>query len=743
MDAMAEIRETFFLECDDLLEALEADLNTMNDGEGDDETVNAVFRAVHSIKGGAGAFALEDLVRFAHKFETTLDEVRAGRLEPTPDVMGVFLRCGDILADLVHAARDETDVDNAVVDGLLAELEELCNAGGAAAPAEPEPKGADDEAPADDLGFQPISLDFGDDDDADSGATTFRIEFKAEKTLYAHGNETALLFRALNDLGAPEISCNTDNLPALDEIDPEGAYLDWTIRLETDQGEEAIREVFEFVEGNCTLTITEETSESSSSETPPDGGEADEMGFTPIAFDAEISLGDEPAVAEAEDSPAPTSTDPAPTPTPAVESKKPTTEKRAEKKQAASPAKATVRVDLDRVDRLINLVGELVINQAMLSQSAQESGAAAHSGVADGLEEFKQLTREIQESVMAIRAQPVKPLFQRMSRIVREAASATGKSVRLKTEGESAEVDKTVIERLSDPLTHMIRNAVDHGLETPEKREAAGKENEGTVRLSAAHRAGRVVIEVADDGAGINRERVKQIAIDKELIPADAELSDSEIDNLLFMPGFSTASSVSDLSGRGVGMDVVKRSIQALGGRISIASEPGKGSTFTISLPLTLAVLDGMVIRVADQTLVVPLNDIVETLKPSADDMHEICGDSPVIFVRDRFVPLVDVGHALGYRDRLENCLGKVIILIESEDGTLTALVVDNIQDQRQVVIKGLEDNYGYVPGVAAATILGDGRIALILDPDSLLSTAIAAPPPIQASLAAAGGAYV
>ncbi len=318
----------------------------------------------------------------------------------------------------------------------------------------------------------------------------------------------------------------------------------------------------------------------------------------------------------------------------------------------AVAAQTTIRVDLDRVDRLADLVGELVINQAMLAQRISEGTVGRASSAAVALDELEQLTREIQESVMAIRAQPVKSVFQRMPRLAREVATLTGKSVRLIMDGEGTEVDKTVIERLTDPLTHMIRNAIDHGLESPEKRRAAGKPEEGTVRLSAMHRSGRIVIEVADDGAGINRARVRQIAVDKGLIPADAQLTDEEVDNLIFLPGFSTASTVSNISGRGVGMDVVKRSVQALGGRISISSNPGKGSTFAMSLPLTLAVLDGMVVTVADQTLVVPLTAIVETLQPKQADVHGMGGDSRVIAIRDRFVPLVDVGQVLSYAMR-------------------------------------------------------------------------------------------
>ena len=359
----------------------------------------------------------------------------------------------------------------------------------------------------------------------------------------------------------------------------------------------------------------------------------------------------------------------------------------------------------------------------MLSQRVMEAGLARASAVAVGLDELEQLTREIQDSVMAIRAQPVKSVFQRMPRLAREVAAMTGKQVRLVTEGEGTEVDKTVIERLADPLTHMIRNAIDHGLESTAAREAAGKSAEGLVRLAAAHRSGRIVIEVGDDGGGIDRARVKAIAAERGLIAADATLSDEETDNLIFLPGFSTADAVSDISGRGVGMDVVRRSIQALGGRISITSRPGKGSTFTMSLPLTLAVLDGMVVSVAGQTLVAPLTAIIETLQPKACDVHGIGGGvARVIAVRDSFVPLIDVGAALGYRVEPINPSAGVALLIEGEGGGRAALLVDAIQGQRQVVIKSLEANYRQVPGVAAATILGDGRVALILDIDTIVA---------------------
>lgn len=322
---------------------------------------------------------------------------------------------------------------------------------------------------------------------------------------------------------------------------------------------------------------------------------------------------------------------------------------------------------------------------------------------------------------MAIRAQPVRPLFQRMSRIVREIADATGKNVRLKTEGEGAEVDRTVIERLADPLTHMIRNAVDHGLETPEDRIAAGKPEEGTVTLSAEHRGGRIFIEVSDDGRGINRPRVREKAVERGLISAAAPMSDEEIDNLIFMPGFSTASQVSNISGRGVGMDVVRRNIVDLGGRISIGSVPKQGSKFSLTLPLTLAVLDGMIVGVGDQTFVLPLAHIVESLKPQKQDIQPFGRNGALLNVRGAYVPLVDTAELLGVQRRKSNETG-VVILVESQGTGRLALVVDEILGQHQVVIKSFEGNYRHIDGIAAATILGDGRVALILDVDGLVT---------------------
>jgi two-component system chemotaxis sensor kinase CheA len=726
---MAAIKQTFFQECEEQLAELETGLLAIEAGDTDPETVNAVFRAVHSIKGGAGAFSLVDLVRFAHVFETALDHLRAGRLAATPDVLKIMLRAADVLADLVRAARDGNAVDEARSLALAEELRGL------------DPNGGTDEGEDDlaGLNFQPVQVCFDDLDEAPVEAPSkqgFTIRFKPKPSLYAKANESALILRELGRLGEAKVTCDTSELPLLSELDPEGAYLAWTIELETEQEEAAIREVFEFVTWDCDLDIAADSGSptAASATTQVD----DEVAA--LLSRVKASLEDSSPVADPASQPGIPTQSANPRELPEASGPRPklgSTKANSEIDVRSAPQ--TIRVDLDRVDRLIDLVGELVINQAMLAQRVAEAGLARASAVVVGLDELEQLTREIQDSVMAIRAQPVKSVFQRIPRLVRELAAMTSKSARLVTEGEATEVDKTVIERLTDPLTHMIRNAIDHGLEKPEVRAAAGKPEEGVIRLSALHRSGRIVIEVADDGAGIDRGRVKQLAADKGLIAADALLCDEEIDNLIFLPGFSTASSVSDISGRGVGMDVVKRSIQALGGRISIASRPGRGSTFTMSLPLTLAVLDGMVVTVAQQTLVVPLTAIVETLQPKVSEVHGMGGDARVISIRNKFTPLIDIGRELGYRAGPADPLASVVILVESEGGGRSALLVDAIQGQRQVVIKSLEANYRHVVGIAAATILGDGRVALILDVDAVVAGSRADAAASESDLAAAG----
>lgn len=687
MSSGNSIRDTFFEECQDLLEALDEGLNRIDEGERDSEVVNAVFRAVHSIKGGAGAFGLTELVAFAHTYETVFDEIRSDRLTLETPLIRTLFRGADHLVQLVEAARDETGHDEETHEAILTDLRDYL----------------EDDGEEEEVEFEPMSLDFSLDIDMPTPSIqTFNIQFEPHEALYKNGHDPIFLLRALSELGDVDTELDSGDLPEIEKLNPVDTFLKWTITLKSGSNENAVREIFEFVEGLCDLNIElQET-------------EADSLSVNePVAI-SNLPI-DTPLSEEISEVPKTEPVDQMP-----VEKKE--DEPRSEKSVApkSKPPTPSLRVDPDRVDRLINTVGELIINQSMMAQRVSQLDQEQRRDIENDLEDYKLLARDIQEGVMAIRAQPVKPLFRRMARIAREAAHATDKLVRFETSGENTEVDKTVIEGLVDPLTHMIRNAVDHGVEAPERRLSAGKNETGMIHISASHRSGSVYIEINDDGAGLNRSKIFDIAVEKGLIPATAELSESEIDNLLFLPGFSTASEVSNLSGRGVGMDVVKNAVIALGGRTSIASKTGEGTTFSIVLPLTLAVMDGMVVTVSDQTMVVPIASIIETIRAKPDDLHNLDSEGRVLSIRGNFVPVINVADRLGLR-KPSSRDEQVFLLVETVTFGQTALAVDAIHDQRQVVVKSLEAAYGRVAGISAATILGDGKIAMILDPESIV----------------------
>ncbi len=730
------ILDTFFEETEELLESLAEGLESMQGAEFDKETVNSVFRAVHSIKGGAGAFKMTELVNFAHSFETVMDAVRSETLALTPQIMHTLMRSADCLADLVDAARSGRTISEEVTSGFLTALQACLGEG------EIEAVDAWDnfEFNAVTLDIEPISADasavatvetpvLSDTDQVQIG---FQIDFRPHAALFTNGHEPALLFAALGDLGQMTSRIDMTKLADWSDFNPTEPRLSWTVDLRTDESEISVQEVFEFVHGLCDLTIKPLMGPppSPNGEVSTDStGAPNKSVAGPLAIAAIDIFGPE-AIAM----PATPLTAAAPAVVVASRAK---AERNDDGSDAKAP-KATLRVDLDRVDRLINAVGELIINQAMIAQRLQDMTSTRDDDLVMHIEDYRLLARDIQEGVMAIRAQPVKSLFQRMSRIVREAADATGKLAELVTSGEGTEVDKTVVERLADPLTHMIRNAVDHGLESREARAAAGKPPMGTIRLSASHRSGSVIITVKDDGAGLNRPKILEIAKRKGLIAPEAELSDAEVDQLLFMAGFSTAATISNLSGRGVGLDVVRNAVQALGGRISIATTPGQGTEFTIMLPLTLAVMDGMVVTVGGQTLVVPITSIIETIRPLPSDLHRIGTDETLLSIRGRMIPVVDVARSLGFPSP-GTLNAPLLLLVESENLGECALVVDSVQDQRQVVIKSLESNFGSVPGVSAATVLGDGRIALILDPDAIAGGRVTSNYPMTNILSNAG----
>ena len=714
MDPLDAIKVTFFEECSELLENLEAGLLALQAGTQDEDTVDAVFRAVHSIKGGAGAFDLGTLVAFSHEFETALDALRSGRLTPSDDVIAVFLRSSDQLGDLVVAARAGEDIAKPDPSDLKALL------GGVPGM----------EAENDAVGFEPVMLDFGLDpfepekpeegedqtfglfevntEEADEAAeqrtSAWTILFEPLPDLLLSGNEPLFLFRALEVMGKLEVTALEGDLPELEKMDVRVPRLRWKINLNPsaqDLTETEIESIFEFAVDLCVLEMRPVFSTAASSEI--DGPVPSEVSVPEVPDAPQLVV---PPAKLPE--PVDTTVLDAPAPVPNVAPAAP-----------VAKVSTTIRVDLGRVDRLVNLVGELVISQSMLAQDMIRAGLDQHSSATATLDELQQLTRDMQDSVMSIRAQPVKSLFQRMTRIVREAAQATGKRVTLVTEGEGTEIDKTVVERLADPLTHMIRNAIGHGLETSEGRESAGKDPSGTVRLTARQQSDRVVIEVSDDGRGIDRTRVLQRAIDRGLVPAGKTLELAEIDRLLFLPGFSTDAEVSELSGRGVGMDVVQRAIRDLNGTISIASTEGEGCSISISLPLTLAILDGMIVRSGRHRMVIPLSAIVETQTYIAARIEKVGSGHRVVRLQDRFVPLVDLAEGMGFTNRPvpDDDEDAALLFVEPDESGPFAIRVDAIEAQRQVVIKGLGDNIGNVPCVSAATILGDGQVALIVDP--------------------------
>jgi len=731
-----EIQTIFFQECEEGLIQAEQGLMALQAGATDEETINTIFRAVHSIKGGAGAFGHTDLQTFTHHFETVLDQVRSGERTVAADLTGVMLAAFDTLTDHVNAIRgDGNPPDDA---RILAQLEAF-----AASAAAPEEAAAALPAPANDkfgaLGFDldamlgsledsapPVESwekDDGDIAPVPAPLASTRLLVKPLAGALSNGGDPLLLLRELIALGATLRNADWSAVPVIDAFDPAQSYLSWHLEIPASLSRSAIDEIFEFVSDSCELRFegdspTPEPEPRAPSEPEPET----ELSIDALLAGALDDLSDTavpeiPAIEIMESEPTPLPVAAAAT-APEPEKLAPVVEKAA----AAPPAPAvtaTIRVDLEKLDRLVDLVGELVITQSMLAQRLSDNDLTQF----DELANLEHLTRDLQDSAMSIRAQPIQSVFGRVPRIIRELQASTAKKVRLEVEGEATELDKTVVERIGDPLTHLIRNAVDHGLESPEDRIAAGKPAEGHIRLAAEHRSGRILISVSDDGRGINRERVFAKAVERNLIPADAKLSHEEIDNLIFAPGFSTAETVSNISGRGVGMDVVRRNIAALGGRITILSRPGEGSTFTMSLPLTLAILDGMIVTVGEQSFVVPLNQIVETIRPKPDLVRDIGGGQAMLNVRDQWLPVISIGRRMTIAGSCARPTDAVILIVETEAAGLAVLMVDRIVDQRQVVIKNLEANYRQVDDVAGATILGNGQVALILDVEAIAAS--------------------
>lgn len=650
---LARFHKTFFEESFENLETLEQALLRLDVSQFDAEVINTVFRAAHSIKGGAATFGFAAVASFTHHAETLLDQMRSGVRPLAQADVDLLLRAGDVMRGLLTAARDGGEADVALVAQVQAELERALS--GPAASAVTPTAGAVAVA---------------------AKASGWRIGFAPKPDLFRSGNDPVRILRAVAELGTLKTQVRLPAPVTLASAEPESCYLGWTLDLAGEASRDAVLDCFAWVEDECDLQV-----EALAASPPP----------------AVVAAG--PAV------PAQASR-PGEVPVAA---------------RGARPANdgGSIRVGTEKIDALINLVGELVITQAMLTQLASHLDPVQNEKLLSGLSQLDRNTRLLQEAVMATRMLPMEAVFSRFPRLVRDLAAKLGKQVRLVTVGEQTELDKSVIEKITDPLNHLVRNSLDHGLETAADRVAAGKDATGTLTLKAAHQGGHIVIEVVDDGRGLNRARILAKAQEKGIACSES-MSDAEVWQLIFAPGFSTAEQVTDVSGRGVGMDVVKKNIQALGGSVELSSTAGRGATVLIRLPLTLAILDGMSVGVGQDIFILPLSSVVESLQPLPEQVKPMAREGTVVRVRNEYLPLLDLreGFALPGARRAPH--EAIVVIVESE-GRKVAVQVDELVGQQQVVIKSLEANYRRVRGISGATILGDGRVSLILDVAALV----------------------
>lgn len=643
---ISDFYQTFFDEADELLADMEQHLLGLDPQEPDSEQLNAIFRAAHSIKGGAGTFGFTVLQETTHILENILDGARRGEMQLSTDIINLFLETKDIMQEQLDAYKTATEPNAATFEYICQALRQLAL----------EAKGEVIEPP---------------------------------KTLAAAANApvaAAGLRLALVDLKPAEIPLMLEELGNLGTVsDVVKGETSVEVTLDSTVDQDDIVAVLCFVIEEAQIQFL----------TAPSAATAVETIVEVVA--------EEPAA------PLATVTDITPA------------KREAPKKAAAKASESTsIRVAVEKVDQLINLVGELVITQSMLAQRSGELDPVAHGDLLNSMGQLERNARDLQESVMSIRMMPMEYVFSRFPRLVRDLASKLGKEVELTLQGSSTELDKSLIERIIDPLTHLVRNSLDHGIETPEKRLAAGKDAIGNLILSAEHQGGNICIEVVDDGAGLNRERILAKALSSGL-PVSESMSDEEVGMLIFAPGFSTAEQVTDVSGRGVGMDVVKRNIQEMGGHVEISSKQGKGTTIRILLPLTLAILDGMSVRVANEVFILPLNAVMESLQPLADDLHPLAGGERVLEVRGEYLPLVELWNVFDVQGAKTEATQGIVVILQSA-GKRYAMLVDQLIGQHQVVVKNLESNYRKVPGISAATILGDGSVALIVDVSALQS---------------------
>ncbi|MFP2273320.1 chemotaxis protein CheA [Enterobacter ludwigii] len=659
---ISDFYQTFFDEADELLADMEQHLLDLVPEAPDSEQLNAIFRAAHSIKGGAGTFGFTILQETTHLMENLLDEARRGEMQLNTDIINLFLETKDIMQEQLDAYKSSAEPDAASFEYICNALRQLAleAKGDAAAAVVPAAKlsvvdavTAQEAAPA-------------------AAASKVRVVLSRLKE-----NEVDLLEEELSNLAKlSNVVKGKDSLSAT---------------LEEGISQDDIVAVLCFVI------------------------EADQ-----IAFETETAAVDVPAAVE-EVAVVPQAAAPAVAPAAPVLKAVPkdaAAQGRGDKPAARSSESTSIRVAVEKVDQLINLVGELVITQSMLAQRSNELDPVTHGDLITSMGQLQRNARDLQESVMSIRMMPMEYVFSRFPRLVRDLASKLNKQIELTLMGSSTELDKSLIERIIDPLTHLVRNSLDHGIELPENRIAAGKSPVGNLILSAEHQGGNICIEVTDDGAGLNRERILAKAISQGMA-VNENMTDEEVGMLIFAPGFSTAEQVTDVSGRGVGMDVVKRNIQEMGGHVEIKSKQGSGTTIRILLPLTLAILDGMSVKVADEVFILPLNAVMESLQPREEDLHPLAGGERVLEVRGEYLPLVELWKVFEVDGAKTEATQGIVVILQSA-GRRYALLVDQLIGQHQVVVKNLESNYRKVPGISAATILGDGSVALIVDVSAL-----------------------
>ena len=652
---ISDFYQTFFDEADELLADMEQHLLGLDPQEPDAEQLNAIFRAAHSIKGGAGTFGFTVLQETTHILENILDGARRGEMQLSTPIINLFLETKDIMQEQLDAYKTATEPDAATFAYICQALRQLAlEAKGESAPVAAAPAAASTPAAA-------------------APAAGLRLALVNLKP-----SEIPLMLEELGNLGT--LSDVTKGETSVE------------VTLDSSVGQDDIVAVLCFVIEESQIKFLD-------------------------AASAPVAVAEAPVLTVVEEAPAPAAQPAAA----AVAEAAPAAKQSAKKPAAAKASESTsIRVAVEKVDQLINLVGELVITQSMLAQRSNELDPVAHGDLLNSMGQLERNARDLQESVMSIRMMPMEYVFSRFPRLVRDLASKLGKDVELTLLGSSTELDKSLIERIIDPLTHLVRNSLDHGIESPEKRVAAGKSGTGNLTLSAEHQGGNICIEVVDDGAGLNRERILAKALSSGL-PVHDGMSDEEVGMLIFAPGFSTAEQVTDVSGRGVGMDVVKRNIQEMGGHVEIASKQGKGTTIRILLPLTLAILDGMSVRVADEVFILPLNAVMESLQPLAGDLHPLAGGERVLEVRGEYLPLVELWNVFDVHGAKTEATQGIVVILQSA-GKRYALLVDQLIGQHQVVVKNLESNYRKVPGISAATILGDGSVALIVDVSALQS---------------------